>query len=284
MYIKQTPEDFPMLCEKIPLFSETYPAKNDVYLTAYVPDKLPHCSRPAILVIPGGGYGFVCSDREGEPIALSFIAQGFAAFVLHYSVARTRTYPAQLCEASLAMAHIRTHAGEYGIDPDKIFVTGFSAGGHLAGALGILWHRKEVTEGAGIEYGMNRPAGMMLAYPVISSDPAFGHMGSFYNLLGTDTPGEEELLSVSLEKQVDDKSVPLFIMHTSNDAVVPVKNALVLAEAYAAAGRMFEMHIYPDAPHGAALGNRITWNGNEKHNNPAIAKWVENAAYWTKSL
>lgn len=273
-----------MIFTKIPLFSDTYPAKDDVYLTAYVPDKLPHCTRPAILVIPGGGYGCICSDREGEPIALAFIAQGYTAFVLHYSVSRSRTYPAQLCEASLAMAHIRTHAEEYGIDPERVFVTGFSAGGHLAGSLGILWHRKEVTEGAGIPYGMNKPTGMMLVYPVVSADAQFAHLGSFYNLLGTDTPTEEQLASVSLEKHVDENSAPLYLVHTSNDNVVPVRNSLALAEAYADAGRTFELHIYPDAPHGAALGNKITWCGNEKHNNPAIAKWVENAAAWAETV
>ncbi|MBQ4353370.1 MAG: alpha/beta hydrolase [Clostridia bacterium] len=273
-----------MTYQRIPLSSSVYPEKDNVYLEAYVPDKLPHCIRPAILVIPGGGYGCVCSDREGEPIALAFIAQGYAAFVLHYSVARSRVYPAQLCEASLAMAHIRTHADAYGIDPGKVFVTGFSAGGHLAGSLGIFWHRQEVYDATGLEYGINRPDGMMLAYPVVSSDCVFSHSGSFKNLLGTDEPTEEQLEYVSLEKHVDEHSASLYIMHTSNDAVVPVKNALVLAEAYAKAGRTFELHIYPDAPHGAALGNHITWSGNPKFDNAAIAKWIENAAFWAQSL
>jgi len=272
-----------MTYKKIPLFSEAYPAKDDVYLEVFAPDKIAHCTRPAILVCPGGGYGCVCSDREGEPIALAFIAQGYAAFVLHYSVNRSRTYPAQLCEASLAMAHIRQNADEYGIDPEKVFVTGFSAGGHLAGSLGIFWHRDEVYEKTGLEYGINRPNGMFLCYPVVSSQ-GFGHLGSFYNLLGKDDPSREELDYVSLEKHVDEKSAPLYIAHSSNDPVVPIMNALCLAEAYAGAGRTFEMHIWPDAPHGFALGNGITWVGVPKYDNAAIAEWVKNAAYWAAHL
>ena len=272
-----------MTYKKIPLFCEAYPAKDDVYLEVYAPDRLAQYTRPAILVCPGGGYGCVCSDREGEPIALAFIAQGYAAFVLHYSVNRSRTYPAQLCEASLAMAHIRQNAEEYGIDPEKVYVTGFSAGGHLAGSLGIFWHRDEVYEKTGLEYGINKPNGMMLCYPVVSSE-SYGHLGSFYNLLGNDAPTQEELDYVSLEKHIDEKSAPLYIAHTSNDAVVPVMNALCLAEAYSKAGRMFELHIWPDCPHGFALGNRITWNGIEKYDNAAIAKWVENAVFWASQL
>ena len=106
-----------MLLKRIPL-EEGNP---DAYLDAYLADPLGGFTRRAILVIPGGGYGAVCSDREGEPIALAFMAEGYNAFVLHYTVGRKKTYPAQLIEASRAMVHIRENAREYGIDPDAVF-------------------------------------------------------------------------------------------------------------------------------------------------------------------
>lgn len=259
--------------------------KNDenVYLEAYVAEPVGDFVRNAILVIPGGGYGCVCADREGEPIALAFLPYGYNAFVLHYSVARKKGYPEQLIEASLAMKHIKDNAKEYNIDPDKVFVTGFSAGGHLAASLGTMWHKKAVYDRIDMPYGYNKPAGMILVYPVISGKE-FGHMGSFYNLLCTDTPTKEQIEEVSIENNVDEKSAPCYIVHTSNDQAVNIKNALVLAEAFADKGITFELHVYPDAPHGVALGNKITKCGVEKWENPQIAKWVENAACWAENL
>ncbi len=253
-----------------------------VFLDTYVPDKIKGFTRRAILVIPGGGYHNVCSDREGEPIAHAFMAEGFAAFVLSYSVARVRPFPAQLIEASLAMAHIREHAEEYGIDPEAVFVTGFSAGGHLACSLGVLWHLDEIYQKTGIPFGINKPNGMILGYPVTIFEG--GHKGTHQNLWCTDEPSAEQIAISSLENHVDDKSVPLFIMHTSDDAVVPIKSALALASAYAEKGLPFELHVYPHAPHGAALANEITSYGNPLLENEAIANWVRMAIYWAKHL
>jgi acetyl esterase/lipase len=239
--------------------------------------------RRALLVIPGGGYHCVCDDREGEAIALAFLSHGFNAFVLHYSVARRRTFPSQLIEASLAMKHIKDCAKEYCINPEEIFVTGFSAGGHLACSLGLLWHLKEIYDEVDMPFGYNKPKGMMLGYPVITG---FGstHTGTHNNLWGTDEPTEEQLHQSSLEEHVDERSAALFVMHTSDDAVVPVRNALLLASAYAEKGLPFELHVYPHAPHGVALGNELTECGNPALRNEAIAKWVEQAAYWAKHL
>lgn len=256
---------------------------NEIYLEAFVPDSLERMKK-AMLVIPGGGYWNVCDDREGEPIALAFLAHGFASFVLHYSTGRKRPYPAQLIEASLAMKHIKDNAKEYAIDPENVFVTGFSAGGHLCASLGTMWHRKEIYNCVDMPFGYNKPKGMILCYPVISSDENVCNTISFNNLLCTDSPSKEQLDYVSIEKCVDEKSSPCYIMHTSNDQAVHVGNALAIANAYAQKGMTFELHIYPDAPHGVALANEITKCNNEKWCNESIAKWVENAVFWAQSL
>ncbi len=269
-----------MICKTIPLAEGEESAA--VRLDAYLADPVREYTRRAVLVIPGGGYGAVCSDREGEPIALAFIAHGYNAFVLHYTVGRKKPYPAQLREASKALAHIRTHAQEYGIDPGKIFAVGFSAGGHLAGSLGTMWHREEARADAGFAFGENRPDGVMLIYPVVSAVEPYSNWGTIFNLWCTDRPTEEQKKLVSLELAVDERSAPLFVAHTSNDQDVDVRNSLVLAAAYRAHGLQFEMHIYPDAPHGVALGNDITRCGVAKWSDPRIARWVEDAAAWAE--
>jgi acetyl esterase/lipase len=192
-----------MIYKKIFLF----PDREDVYLEAFVADPLPHYTRKAILVIPGGGYGEVCANREGEPIALAFMPYGYNAFVLHYSVARRRVFPEQLIESSAAMKHIRDNAEAYGIDPEKVFVTGFSAGGHLTAMLGTLWHRKEVYEALDMPYGYNCPAGVLHIYPVINYG---AHAGSFRNLLCDDDPSEKALAHVEVDRHVDADSAPAF--------------------------------------------------------------------------
>lgn len=255
----------------------------NVFLEVFAANKIGDFKRNAILVIPGGGYRDVCADREGEPIAQAFMPYGYNAFVLHYSVGGKRTYPDQLIQASLAMKHIKDNAEEYNIDPEKVFVVGFSAGGHLAASLGTFWHRQEVYDAIDMPYGYNKPAGMMLIYPVISSGE-YSHIASFQNLLGAENPTEEQLRNVSIECHIDEKTAPAYLVHTSNDATVDVRNSLLMGQAFAEKGITFEMHIYPDAPHGAALGNKITECGLKKHVNPCFAKWIENAVLWAEQL
>lgn len=264
------------------LYEKIYLDKNDenVYLEAYIADPIGDFVRNAILVIPGGGYGQVCADREGEPIGMAFMPYGYNAFVLHYSVGGAK-FPTQLIQASAAIAHIRDNAEKYNINPDKVFAVGFSAGGHLTASLGTMWHKKEITEALGIPYGKNKPNGMMLIYPVIS---ATYHKGSFDNLLQDEKDNEELRRACSIENNIDENSAPAFIMCTSNDQIVDVRNSLAIANKLSEKQIKFELHIYPDGPHGVALGNEITKCGVDKWCNPAIAKWVENAAYWAENL
>ena len=250
------------------------------YVDAYLADPVRDFSRRAILVIPGGGYNNVCSEREGEPIAMAFLPHGYNAFVLHYTVGRVAPFPRQCVEACEAIAYVKANAASLGVKEDEVFTVGFSAGGHLAASTGVFW-KSDAVRASGIEPLAARPTGVMLIYPVIS---AAHHRMSFQNLLCTDTPEQDALDACSAERHVDAESSPAFLMHTSNDDVVDVKNSLVMASAYRDAGVEFEMHIYPDAPHGAALGNRITRCGVEKWDNPAIATWVDQAVLWADGV
>ena len=248
-------------------------------LDVYVADKVGGKKKRPLLVIPGGGYSAVCSDREGEPIAMAFMPYGYNAFVLHYTVGRKKPFPCQLIEAARAIKHIKDNAERYNIEPGELFVVGFSAGGHLAASTGVLWKNEEIYKSVDMPYGYNKPKGIMTIYPVIS--PKFEHhIASFKNLWCTDTPTEEQLYAAAIEEHVDLDSAPAFIMHTATDKTVDVRNALVLANAYATAEVPFELHIYPNGPHGMALANSVTDCGRPDRNDPVVAEWVRHAAVW----
>ncbi|MBQ3079178.1 MAG: alpha/beta hydrolase [Clostridia bacterium] len=241
--------------------------------------------RDAILVIPGGGYGAVCSDREGYPIAQAYMMQELNAFVLHYSVSGQIKSPIDpLYEAALAMIHIRKNADKYNICPERVFTVGFSAGGHLAGSLANLWNREDLHALLGEDASLVRPTGAVLCYPVTLGVPEVGCGMTFKNLLKESFPDQNAVDSFSLEKNVGAHSSPVFFLHTFDDALVPVENSLRLGLAYEDAGIPFEMHIYPHAPHGIALANKITWSGNPDFVNSAIARWVEDSAVWMKGI
>ena len=259
------------------------PGRDDVYLDYYGNDDRSEAA-DAVLIMPGGGYSMVCSDRAGEPVALAYLAKGINAFVLHYSVGSEIKDPLDpLTEASLAMLHIRANADKYNIDTARVFAVGLSAGGHLAGSLGALWNDAELQARLPETGGANRPTGVVLCYPVISSSN-IGHMGSFSNLLRSQTPDAAALERFSLEKHVGAHTSPAFIMHTYDDGLVPVENSLLMAQAYAQAHRPFELHIYPHGPHGIALANKVTWGGNPDMVCPAAARWVSDSVEWMKTV
>ncbi len=238
-------------------------------------------TRDAILVIPGGGYSVICDDREGFPIAMAFAARGMNAFVLKYSVGKEAAEHQPLVDASLAMAYIRSHSAEYSIDPERIATVGFSAGGHLSGSLGCLWHLPDIEKRSGIAHGENRPIATVMGYPVVSAID-HPHSGSFYNILGTSEPSREELERYSLEKHVDALTAPAFLFHTAADTCVPVQNSLAYCRALADEKIPFELHIYPTGEHGIALANCVTDRGGEDR--PEVARWVDDAIRFIRSI
>ena len=271
-----------MLYEEIPLSIDYARAgltgKGEPRLYAYRRSPSPEMAavpRPAVVICPGGGYQMT-SDREAEPIALRFLAEGFQCFVLRYSVAGRVHFPGPQLELAAAVALVRRHAEEWMVNPDKIVVCGFSAGGHLAGSLGMFWNRELLTAPLGLRPEDIRPNGMILAYPVITSGE-FAHRDSFKRLLGDRY--EENLELASLEKQVSADTPPAFVWHTWDDNVVPVENALLLAGALRRHGIPLEMHILPSGPHGLALAAEETGIAV-----PSCAAWPDWAARWLREL
>ena len=270
-----------MLYKKIPMSEKN----ENAYLEVYVAEPSPNFTRRAILVIPGGGYYRLCKNIEGEVVAQAFMAQGFNAFVLNYSVItnnETEVFPAQLIEASRAMKHIRDNAEEYNIDPDEVFAVGFSAGGHLCATLGVMWNLPEIYEAIDMPYGYNKPTGIMPIYPVINDYSTEKSLKRVWRQ--EDQITEEQFDRVCVDRHVTEEASPLFISCGANDTTAPVTGPLALCMAYAKANLTFELHVYPDSPHGPALGNEITMRGNPVWNDPQVGKWVENAAYWAKNV
>ena len=250
--------------------------------------------RPMIVICPGGGYEHV-SPREGEPIALQFMTTGAHAAVLRYDVSgQGAEFPQHLLELAASVAYVRKHAAEYCIDPDKILVAGFSAGGHLAASLGCFWKEKWLEELMQAEIGATmkdyQPNGEILAYPVITSGE-FAHRGSFVKIMGSEAEqgyaplgltAKELEEKLSLENQVTSDFPQTFMWHTFEDGAVPLENSLFFAEALRKAGVNFEYHVFPHGGHGYALATKETAMKEGKEINAQCAQWIDLFKSWMK--
>ena len=221
-------------------------------------------SRPAIVVIPGGGYLY-CSPREGEPVALAYAARGFHTFVLKYSVARQAAGFAPLKEISWAIGHIREHAAEWNIDPQTIAVCGFSAGGHLALSSGVL--------------GENKPNAMILGYPAVTTPnhPMSNFMVKL--LTGKKEVTDEDCAQFSLEKFITKDAPPVFMMATAEDGLSPY-GALLVANTYSRLGMPYELHMFQHGPHGYALADEVSADGSNQVLNASFAQWHNLSVDW----
>lgn len=233
----------------------------------------------AVLICPGGGYGYVSMDREGEPIAKMFEEAGFHALVLNYTVGEGVYYPTQVLEVAAAMTSLRIQLNKLGQGDLPIYVCGFSAGGHLAASFCTSYHDPLIS--SLFDESTITPAGMILAYPVITSGE-YAHQGSFINLLGEDA-SEEEVMAHSLEHRVSEKTPEAFIWHTYDDGSVPVENSLLLTQALRHHQIPCELHIFPTGKHGLALATEETWEKNPELLNEQVAIWPQLCLNWLNS-
>ena len=243
------------------------------YVKAYLLDLVESVpfgrKRPAILILPGGGYEY-CSEREAEPIAMRYLAEGYNAFVLYYTC--NKKYPASFTNAAYAMYKIRSRAEEFNVDKDKIAVWGASAGGHLAGCLATMWNDSAVCQALGCEPADIRPNADILSYPVISGITS-PHQGSFDVLLG-ENPPSAAVSRLSLENRVTPKTPPCFVWCTANDDCVSAHNSLVFAKACVSNKVPCELHMFDEGPHGLSDCSKNTgWN--EYFYNDNCKQWIQ---------
>ena len=203
-----------------------------------------------ILILPGGGYGHV-SHQEGPPVAGWLNSMGISAAVLEYTVG-AKVYPEPQQQAIYAMRYLRANAAELNINPEKIGVLGFSAGGHLCACVSQGFDRKEwhLDPDGTLGNTSARPDASILAYAVLCAIKM--HKGSYKNLLG-ENPDQNLVNSLSWEKNIHTDSPPTFLWHTADDAVVAVSNTYLMAMAFEEKSIPHEVHVYPEGEHGIGL-------------------------------
>ena len=250
------------------------------FLTTYFIEsnsEITNRKRPVVIICPGGAYMSI-SDREGEPIALRFIAEGYHAIVLHYSVYPNATFPTALLELGRVVSMLREKSDEWLIDKDKIILMGFSAGGHLAASYSCFWTKDFISRSLSCKREELMPNALILGYPVITSEHTLG--GSFRHLLGDKY--DELLDEMSLEKQVNADNPPTFIWHTVTDEAVSYKNSVLFEAALKEKGISAQLHLYPEGMHGLALANEVTAI-DESQIVPSCQDWLERALKWIKN-
>lgn len=232
--------------------------------------------RPCVLIVPGGGYRFI-SGRESEPQALHLLPKGYNVFVLTYSVA-PHCFPTQLRQVAAAMELIHESAQAWHCDTRKIAIMGFSAGGHLAAHYTNRYDCPQIRE---VFPDSKPPAALLLGYPVITADPAYSHKGSFEKLAGGTYPQtKQEQEFYSCECMVTQRTPPTFLWHCTGDKTVPVQNSLLYANALAAHGVPFQMHIYPYGRHGWGIADLLADPADNKEDVVQIQQWLESVHHW----
>jgi acetyl esterase/lipase len=227
-------------------------------LTAFFPPK-DRAQGAAVIICPGGGYSYLVMNQEGTEVADSFVKKGVAAFVLKYrlpndSIMTNKTI-GPLQDALQAIKMVRERAAEWQIDPARIGIIGFSAGGHLASTASTHFNDKVIENKNNTSV---RPDFSILVYPVISFSDSLSHKGSRRQLLGKDTASLAKVDFYSNEKQVTAATPPTFLLHATNDRTVLVGNSISFYEALVRYGVKAEMHIYAAGGHGFGMHNRTT--------------------------
>jgi acetyl esterase/lipase len=224
----------------------------------------------AVIVCPGGAYGHLAMDHEGDQVAKWLNSLGVSAFVLKYRLGPKYHHPVELWDAQRAIRIVRSKAAEYRLSPDRIGIMGFSAGGHLASTAGTHFDAGDPANSDPINQVSSRPDFLVLCYPVISFGE-FAHPGSRRNLLG-ENPDPKLVESLSNETQVTARTPPTFLFHTTTDATVPVENSVMFYAALRKAGVPAELHIYERGPHGVGLAQT----------DEALSTWPARLADWLR--
>ena len=246
-------------------------AKDRPRLFVHLP-KQADAQQAGVVVCPGGGYGHLAMGHEGREIAQWLNDHGVAAFILDYRH-RGKGYghPAPLLDVQRALRTVRSKAKDWKVDPQRIGVMGFSAGGHLASSAGTHFDDGDAEAEDPIDRVSCRPDFMILCYPVIAFDEPFTHRGSQRNLLGADAD-PELIRRFSNEKQVTKQTPPTFLFHTEADTAVPPENSQVFLAACKRHGVPAELALHQAGRHGLGLAKNV----------PETSNWPEQCLDWLR--
>jgi acetyl esterase/lipase len=240
-------------------------------LTPYLPPE-GRTNGTAVVIFPGGGYQHLSMEKEGSDVANWLAGNGVTAFVVRYRLGPSYHHPIMLGDAQRSIRTVRSRAAEWGIDPQRIGIIGFSAGGHLASTAGTHYDAGAAASADPIERMSSRPDFMLLLYPVITMrGDSTTHRGSRTNLLG-ERPDDALVRLMSNETQVTRDTPPTFIVHSTDDKVVPVENALLFYAALEAAAVPVEMHVFEYGGHGFGLAPT----------DPVLSTWTTLCESWLR--
>jgi len=239
-------------------------------LTPYLPPA-GRANGTGVVIFPGGGYAHLSMAHEGSEIANWLAGLGVTTFIVKYRLGPNYHHPTMLGDAQRAIRIARARAVEWGVDPNRLGVIGFSAGGHLASTTGTHFDAGSASSGDVIERASSRPDFLILLYPVITMRDSVTHAGSRLNLLGKE-PSAELVRLLSNETQVTAQTPPTFLVHTVDDRTVPVENSLLFYRALRSAGVSAEMHIFEHGPHGFGLATT----------NPVLSSWTTLCENWLR--
>ncbi len=239
-------------------------------VTVYLPRTMT-ANTPAMIVCPGGSYLRLASNHEGRQVANYLNSLGIAAFVLRYRLGPTYRHPIELGDAQRAIRLLRSHASDWHLDPSRIGIVGFSAGGHLAVTASTHFDTGNAGAADVVDRVSSRPDIAVLGYPVVSMTEAWTHAGSKTALLGAN-PDPALAASLSGERAVTKNTPPTFIFQTNEDTTVPAENAVYYYLALRKAGIPAEMHVFEHGPHGVGLAN----------SDPALSAWSTLLANWLR--
>lgn len=263
--------------------------KSRATLTTYIHDQSHQNefqikNRPAVLITPGGAYAFL-SDAEGEPVALTFLKEGFNTFVLHYSVGEVCTYPEILEEVSLAIWTIRSHAEEWNINPNAIVLMGFSAGACLAAMSATQWNTPGLAERLDVSPEAIKPNAAVIAYAPWDNTNTIQNDPKYYNpdcaKIAKDCTPELDFINYA-----GPHMPPLFLWHNRYDKYVPATNPVMIAAKMLELDLPFELHIFQGGEHGMSVCNNLSSYNKKQLNaeNPNVRMWVPMCTNWINSL
>jgi acetyl esterase/lipase len=239
-------------------------------ITVFLPRTMSQ-NTPAVVLCPGGGYVQLAMNHEGRQVANYLNSLGIAAFVLRYRLGPRYHHPIELGDAQRAIRTLRSHASDWRLDPSRIGIMGFSAGGHLAMTAATHFQAGPATTADAVDRVSSRPDFVVLGYPVISMTERWTHQGSKTSLLGS-TPDPALARSLSGEQAVTKDTPPTFIFHTNADTAVPAENSVYYYLALRRMGVPAELHIFERGPHGVGLAN----------DDPALSEWSKLLANWLR--
>jgi acetyl esterase/lipase len=267
---------FPQEPRTIPLWEGRAPAAlgdedADRPTLTFYPANGSQTARTAVIIAPGGGYGHLAMNHEGRQVANWFNAMGVNGFVLQYRLGPRYRHPVELGDAQRALRLVRYRAPEFQIDPHRVGMLGFSAGGHLTATAATHFDDGNPEAPDPVDRMGCRPDFIILAYPVISFQPDIAHAGSVSNLLG-ERPSPGLIADLSAELHVTPQTPAAFLFHTSTDPTVPVANSLRFYEALRKAGVPAELHVFEAGPHGVGLALQ----------DPSLGQWPGLLREWLR--